>query len=72
MLIQYGSKLLRGCRIAGLSSVKIPAAMVYGVGKGVYQPLSQAPLDIVGRHLFIRRILTLFLSFLSTRCTRLS
>ena len=42
---------------------KIPAAMVYGVGKGVYQPLSQAPLDIVGRRLFYQAYINVISQF---------
>jgi uncharacterized protein YbaR (Trm112 family)/protein-L-isoaspartate O-methyltransferase len=42
---------------------KLPAALVWGVGRGVYQPLSRPPLDAVGRRLFYQAYINVISQF---------
>lgn len=42
---------------------KIPAAIVYGLGKGVYQPLSRAPFDVIGNRLFYQAYINVITKF---------
>ncbi len=42
---------------------KLPAAMVFGVGRGVYQPLSRPPFDAVGKRLFYQAYINVISKF---------
>ena len=42
---------------------KVPAALVYAAGKGVYQPLSKPPFDMVGKKLFYQAYVNVISKF---------